>query len=370
MKLETAAAPTFSWLACALQATAAIDALESDMNAVAPTVASPVGPSAAGKTGSVGNSSPEADSASTADFAALLTAQFPLSEEIAGLAAVSSSSLDEEEGLLTGDEPGTDTEAVAAFFGGPSENAFAVRQDAGLAFSMPVSPAATASRPDDTGFATAPESTGAIGGDETNRQLKDLASGLEALLGKKDQADQASEAAMADKTAMQEMVGTAPSHAAELGGKHQVSQVPAAINAPLHSTRWSDDFSQKLVWMAKNDLQSAQLSINPANLGPIEVTLSIGKDSASAHFASPFAEVREALESALPRLKEMLAESGVALSHADVGAQSQNRFADGQAQRGHSSPVREPSSFPVATAVIETLAPRVSLGIGMVDTFA
>lgn len=353
--------------------TAPTDDLESDMNAVAPAVANPVSPPAAGKAGAGGNSSPEADSAAPADFAALLTAQLPPTEEIAGLAADAQPLLDEEEGRLAGEDFGANASPIATLFGGPSENAITLRQDAGLAFSIPASLPTIEPRLDDGGLAGAGRTTDAIGGDDTSKQLKDLASGLETLLGKKDQAEQASnEGATADKAAMHELATPAPGHTAELGRKHEVSQGAAAINTPLHSTRWSDDFSQKMVWMTKNDLQSAQLSINPGNLGPIEVTLSIGKDSASAHFASPFAEVREALESALPRLKEMLAEAGVTLSQADVGAQSQNRFADGQAQRhaGQPSQGREQPSFPIATAVIETLAPRVSLGIGMVDTFA
>lgn len=350
-------------------------ALEFDMNALAPAAASPVSTPAAVKAGLGGSSSAAAVSVLPADFAALLGAQLPQSEESAGdVPANTLPPLEEEDAPLFGEDIRADALPVATLFGGPPESAPPLRElPFSLPASLPLSLPTVALRLDDDSSAGAAKDIATIGSDDTNKQLKDLASGLEALLGKKDLAEHASgEAAILDNAAKHETAEPAPLQTAELGRKPELPQAPSAINTPLHSTRWSEDFSQKLVWMAKNDLQTAQLSINPGNLGPIEVTLSIGKDSASAHFASPFAEVREALEAALPRLKEMLAEAGVALGQADVGAHSQGRFADGQAQRhaAQSSPARESSSFPVATAVIETLAPRVGLGIGMVDTFA
>jgi flagellar hook-length control protein FliK len=41
------------------------------------------------------------------------------------------------------------------------------------------------------------------------------------------------------------------------------------IPAPLHSTEWTQDFGNRVVWLARNDQQSAQININPANLGQI-----------------------------------------------------------------------------------------------------
>lgn len=94
------------------------------------------------------------------------------------------------------------------------------------------------------------------------------------------------------------------------------------VETPVHDHAWAGDFSQKIVWLATSDKQVAQLTLNPPQMGPIEISLTLNKDSASAFFVSQNAEVREAIESALPRLREMLASAGIELGQANVGAES------------------------------------------------
>lgn len=94
------------------------------------------------------------------------------------------------------------------------------------------------------------------------------------------------------------------------------------LETPVHDRAWTGDFSQKIVWMASNDKQVAQLTLNPPEMGPIEISLNLNKDGASALFVSHNAEVREAIETALPRLREMLAGAGIELGQANVSAES------------------------------------------------
>jgi flagellar hook-length control protein FliK len=85
--------------------------------------------------------------------------------------------------------------------------------------------------------------------------------------------------------------------------------------------------------MANQSHQVAELHLNPPNLGPIEVRLTISNDQASAVFVSHQSVVREAIETALPRLREMLADNGIMLGNVTVGSES---FSQQQApdQRG------------------------------------
>lgn len=88
---------------------------------------------------------------------------------------------------------------------------------------------------------------------------------------------------------------------------------------------WNGELAQKVVWMATQQQQVAELRLNPPHLGPVEVTLSVGNDQgaqASIQFASPHLATREAIESALPRLREMMADSGIALGNVTVSADS------------------------------------------------
>lgn len=100
------------------------------------------------------------------------------------------------------------------------------------------------------------------------------------------------------------------------GGQSNMSSVAAH----LHNPAWSQQFSEKVVWMANQEIQSAQININPPQLGPVQITLSLSGDQATAVFASPHAEVRQAIESSLPQLKEMLASAGISLGDTNVGA--------------------------------------------------
>ena len=98
----------------------------------------------------------------------------------------------------------------------------------------------------------------------------------------------------------------------------------AEIRTPLQDSRWAQDFGSKIVWLAKADQQTAQLNINPPQLGPLQITLNLNGDQASALFISAHAEVRQVITDAMPQLREMLAGAGINLGEANVGTQTPN----------------------------------------------
>ncbi len=96
--------------------------------------------------------------------------------------------------------------------------------------------------------------------------------------------------------------------------------------APVGSREFGTEMGNRLVWMATNNHQVAELRIDPPQLGPVEVRLSIANDQASLSFASPHAAVRDAIQASLPRLQDMLQGLGISLGNVSVGAES---FAQG-----------------------------------------
>lgn len=94
------------------------------------------------------------------------------------------------------------------------------------------------------------------------------------------------------------------------------------IDAPVGQHKWGGEFAQKIVWLSTQQHQVAEIRLNPAHLGPVEVMLSITQDQATAQFVSPHSAVREAIQEALPRLREMMAENGIQLGNVMVGADS------------------------------------------------
>jgi flagellar hook-length control protein FliK len=93
----------------------------------------------------------------------------------------------------------------------------------------------------------------------------------------------------------------------------------------MQNPAWGQVMSSRVAWMAKEGIQEAELRMNPARLGPVEVKLHVQNDQASVTFLAQQSATRDALEQALPRLRESFAESGMQLTDAQVGEQEQQQ---------------------------------------------
>lgn len=104
------------------------------------------------------------------------------------------------------------------------------------------------------------------------------------------------------------------------------------IQPQLNSEAWNKVMSSRVVWMAREGVQHAELRLTPAHLGPVEVRLSLQNEQASVTFTAANAAARDALEQALPRLRDSFTENGLALSHAEVNHQDASAGEGGQDQ--------------------------------------
>jgi len=144
------------------------------------------------------------------------------------------------------------------------------------------------------------------------------------------------------------------------------------VNPSLISSAWPGQFSEKIVWLAKNEQQSAQININPPQLGPIQITLNLNGDQMNAAFSSPHAEVRQAIESALPQLREMLSTAGISLGDTNVGANFARQNQDSPFQGGNKTQsLSENAILPADEDAANIRSGQVLLkGRGLVDLFA
>jgi flagellar hook-length control protein FliK len=147
----------------------------------------------------------------------------------------------------------------------------------------------------------------------------------------------------------------------------QPAATQATIATPLHQAQWADDFSQKVTWIATQRSQSAELHLNPAQLGPLEVSLKLNGDQATLQFTSAHAAVREAIEQSIPRLRDMLADSGISLGNTTVSDQAPRE----QQQRGQAGTngTRNTDNAPESDASQIHTTALTSRHDGMVDTF-
>ena len=149
---------------------------------------------------------------------------------------------------------------------------------------------------------------------------------------------------------------------------HSEPVASAAIAQPLSSPVWGDVLGDRVKWMVGQQFQGAELHLNPPALGPLEIKLSMHDGQANLLFSTQHAPVKEAIEAAAPRLREMLGESGINLGSVsvNVGSFSQQQPGD-QAQGGQhwrQSPAATDFSSLIPSAV------TVVGGRGAVDIFA
>lgn len=155
--------------------------------------------------------------------------------------------------------------------------------------------------------------------------------------------------------------------------KAQGVAVGARIETPVGNPGWGNEVGDKLVWMAHRAESRAELVLNPPQMGRIEVSITLNGDQANAIFVSANPSVRDALESALPRLREILAEAGIQLDQAQVGADSPGNAAnngesgDNPRRRG----TQDGENFTPGIIPIVSAPPHwQATGVGLVDTFA
>ncbi|MDH6591103.1 flagellar hook-length control protein FliK [Variovorax sp. TBS-050B] len=162
---------------------------------------------------------------------------------------------------------------------------------------------------------------------------------------------------------------------------------PASVHVPtlsvepsVGSEAWGKAIGQQMLRMSAAGYQVAELNLNPAGLGPLKVTLSLADNQAQAMFVSAHESVRRAVEAALPQLRSSMADSGISLGNASVGAEAHPSPGQGggfdqqpqqRQQPGSPRPFASPQAVAAADAVQSTpaAAPRRSAA-GAVDTFA
>ncbi len=102
-----------------------------------------------------------------------------------------------------------------------------------------------------------------------------------------------------------------------------------AQKVPVGRPEWHTAMAEKILVMATQRLTSADIQLDPPELGQLQVRVTLNQEQAAVQFASPHSVVREALDQTAHRLREMFAAEGMNLVDVDVSDQS---FAQGEQQ--------------------------------------
>lgn len=175
--------------------------------------------------------------------------------------------------------------------------------------------------------------------------------------------------------------------AADIAQLNQVVRAEKTVEVPAMSRHlghpeWNKELGEKLIWMYKQDIPSAELRLNPQHLGPISIKVDVNLDQTTVSFTAHNAAVKEAIEAALPKLREML--GGQQLNLADVNVSQQQseqrnprdffQAAGGQQGSGKNPGQNDETGAPVnqtATDIVEEIeAGRAIASNGLLSLFA
>ncbi|MCL2075601.1 MAG: flagellar hook-length control protein FliK [Betaproteobacteria bacterium] len=129
---------------------------------------------------------------------------------------------------------------------------------------------------------------------------------------------------------------------AKAANNNNIPRATASIPAPVASSAWGERLGEQIIWMTRNGHQQVDFRLHPANLGQLSISLNLQGDKASIQFTVATMEVRQAIEEAMPRLREMMAVAGVSLGRADVDDQTRREEAYNMAKE-HGAGERNPA---------------------------
>jgi flagellar hook-length control protein FliK len=148
----------------------------------------------------------------------------------------------------------------------------------------------------------------------------------------------------------------------------QTPQAHTAINSYFGSTAWSNEVNQSVVLMTRGADHSATLTLNPPNLGPVQVVIDLNNAQAQATFTSDNPDVRQALQENIANLRDMMKIAGVDLGQVNVNAGGNS------SQSGKQTPNLPYSNGNQAGKGVQAALPptqaRVTGSRGLVNTYA
>lgn len=146
------------------------------------------------------------------------------------------------------------------------------------------------------------------------------------------------------------------------------NSLSTAIGAHVQGSEWPRQMTEQVSIMVKGGLQQAEIKLNPAHLGPLEVRLNVSDDKANISFVTHHAPVRDAIDSAMPRLRDMLEEQGLSLVDVDVSTQSEQQQANDdeqQVQQGLDANVSDADADEVSQGVVSSVEMEIDSGVNL-----
>jgi flagellar hook-length control protein FliK len=144
--------------------------------------------------------------------------------------------------------------------------------------------------------------------------------------------------------------------------------VTVALATPVNAPEFPKALGLQLSVFARDGIEHAELQLNPAEMGPVSVRITMDGTQARVDFGADVAATRHAIEAGLPELASALRDAGFTLAGGGVSQHSQGRSDRGDPSgRGER---REPASNASAGADDAPRATRTTVRLGGLDLYA
>lgn len=100
-------------------------------------------------------------------------------------------------------------------------------------------------------------------------------------------------------------------------------QLPAQAPLNMQQPGWNRELVDKVMWLSSQNLKSAEIKLNPAELGRLDIRVQVGQEHTQITFSSAHAGVRDSLDGQMHRLRELLEQQGMSNVDVEVADQSQ-----------------------------------------------
>ncbi len=161
----------------------------------------------------------------------------------------------------------------------------------------------------------------ALGGDATKEKLMLDAVSLKAVPSL--QAQVSSQAPAPSPTAIVSHAGMSQ---ADPGLVSDIKTVASnlTMSSALGTSGWGGEFLGRVTMLVKGGIQEAKIQLSPPEMGRLEIKVSTEGDSAKIMFSVDNIAAKDAIEQAIPRLRELLEQGGLQLAHSEVADHSQS----------------------------------------------
>ena len=133
---------------------------------------------------------------------------------------------------------------------------------------------------------------------------------------------------------------------------------------------WAASLGERIVWARQQALGRAEIRLSPEHLGPVSIAIDSTEDGARVHLSAASALVRDALEAALPRLRELFVAQGMEFAGASVGGERGDSRASGSLRREANGSERGAGNDGGPVDDTASRQPESPSRRGRIDTFA